>query len=105
MESYLLLLFGGVFVFLGCFVWDSIANGTLRHEPSDWLGYSFLSVIVMLLGHGAKYLDDARLHPYRSSMIAAVSVLLLGTCAVFLWRKAAKWDENFRKGKPSHRHK
>ena len=105
MEGFFLLLFCGAFAFIGSFVWGSIVDGTIRREPSDWLGYTYLSALVMLIGYGSKYLDEFRFRPYRASLVTVVAVLLLGWSAVFLWRKAAKWDENFRKGKPSHRHK
>jgi hypothetical protein len=99
--GYLLLLFGGVFVFVGAFMWDSVVDGTLRRAPSDWLGYGYLSVIVMLLGYGSKYLDEFRVHPYRASFIVVVAALSLGWSAVIMWRAAARWDKKFNS--KSHR--
>lgn len=92
-----LVLFGmGAFVFFGCFIWDSIVDGTFRRKPSDWLGYSYLTGIVMVLGYASKYLDEIRSHPYSSATVALIAVALVGWSAIILWRKASKWDGNSR---------
>jgi len=84
------ILFIGAFGFFGSFLWDSIMDGTFRRDPTDWLGYSYLALIVMLLGYGSKYLDEVRAHPYRSATIALSVVIVLAWSAVVLWRKVAK---------------
>jgi hypothetical protein len=97
MVGYLTLLCIGAFVFFGSYIWDSIVDRTFRREPSDWLGYAYLTAIVMVLGYGFKYFDEIRSHPYRSSVIAFVIVVLVGWATVILWRKAAKWDKHFHR--------
>ena len=100
--SYLVLLYLGAFVFFGSFIWDSIFDRTFRRAPSDWLGYSYLTVMAMVLGYGSKYLDEIRAHPYRSSIIAVIGLVPIAWFTVMLWRKAAKWDEAFHNRQNIH---
>jgi hypothetical protein len=95
MNNIVFLLCCGAFVFVGSFVWDSIIDRTVRHKPSDWLGYFYLAVISVILGFAFKYLDEIRSHPYRSTIIALIAVGFTGWLTVRLWRKAACWDKDF----------
>ena len=103
--SYLMMLYIGAFAFFGCFIWDSIVDGTFRRKPSDWLGYSYLTTMAVVLSYGFKYLDEIRSHPYRSSVIALVIIVPVGWLTVIMWRKAARWDKDFhnrQRGTPQH---
>lgn len=93
--DFLVLLYVGAFAFVGCYVWDSIIDRTIGKKPSDWLGYSYLATMAMVVGYGFKYLDEIRSHPYLSSIIGLVALVAIGWLTVLLWRKAAKWDKDF----------
>jgi hypothetical protein len=92
--DYLVLIFVFVVAFLGCFIWDSIIDGTARKKPSDWLGYSYLASLATVVGYAFKYLDEIRAHPYLSSIIGAFALAVIGWLTVLLWRKAEKWDQS-----------
>jgi hypothetical protein len=104
MASYLILVYVGAGTFFGCFIWDSIVDGTFRKKPSDWLGYLYLSTMVMVLGYGSKYLDEVRAHPYHASVIALVVIVLVGWLTVLTWRKAARWDKDYDNRQRTHSH-
>jgi uncharacterized SAM-binding protein YcdF (DUF218 family) len=100
MTVFVLLFLAG-FVFFGCFLWDSFVDKKLHKMPSDWLGYGFLTAVVLLLGYGSKYLDSIILHPYRSGGVVLFFAVVLVWAALFLWRKAEKWD---KKSSRKHRY-
>src|SRR5690242_6569706 len=94
-----------IFVILAWFLWGSMVDGTFRREPSDWLGCAYVVGLVALLGYASKYLDEVRAHPYRSSLVVLVAVLLIAWSAIIMWRIAAKWDTKFYESQHrKHRH-
>jgi hypothetical protein len=103
MADYYFLLFIGAFALIGCFIWDWIIDRSFRRLPSDWLGYSFLAGIVVLLGYASKYLDEFRTHLYRASFIALIVAAFFTSIAIVLWRKAGLWDENSRRRRNKNR--
>jgi hypothetical protein len=95
MFNYFFGVILGLFAMLACFLWSSFVDGTMRREPSEWLEYAYLGILVMLLGYGSKYLDEIRIHPYRSGIVVLGCFFIYGWSAVIMWRKARIWDKHF----------
>src|SRR5882762_1227541 len=91
--DFLVLLSLAAYVFIGCYIWSSIIDRSFRRKPSQWLGFSYLSGLTMLLGYGGKYLDSLITHPYRSAAILLVGAMLFGLSAVYLFARAKQWDK------------
>jgi hypothetical protein len=97
MSIYFVAPLLGIFGALTCFLWSSIVDGTLKHEPSEWLAWGYLAVFATLLVFAAPYLGQIQTHPYRTVAAFLTFMSLMVWLAVILWRKAPKWDNDYRR--------
>jgi hypothetical protein len=97
---------GAALVLVGillAFLWSSFLDLSFVKEPSELLAYAYLAVILGLGLLASPYLDQLPRHPYRSALILAGVLALILWSAVIMWRKAAKWDENFHRRRRQRR--
>jgi hypothetical protein len=102
MPGYIVAPLAGLVVVLGCFLWSSFIDGSIRHEPSDRLAWAYLGVLITVASFSSQYLDDLRTHPYRCALIVFSFLALMGWSAVVMFRRARKWDEDFHRRRKTH---
>jgi hypothetical protein len=78
MPIYIGALLAGIVGVLASFVWCSLVDGTIKREPSEWVGHAYLGLLLIGMVWASKYLDQIRAHPYQSSAVAFVILAFLG---------------------------
>jgi hypothetical protein len=102
MSVYIVAPMLGLIAVLACFLWDSLVDGSVTHEPSAWLGYAYLGMLVTVALFASPHLDQIQTHPYRSGLIIFSFLVLMVWSAVIMFRKAKQWDEDFYRRRRTH---